>query len=63
MSQYWRFYYVLRLTIWVQNKALYVIAFVAPFILQACVNLVTIRSWWDFHNATLGCMNIPAFIT
>ena len=43
------------LTIWVQNTALYLIAVVAPFVLQACVNLITIRSWWDFHNATLGC--------
>jgi len=34
--------------------ALYLIAFAAPVIIQALVNLITIRSWWDFHNATLG---------
>lgn len=38
----------------VPNTALYFIAIVAPIVIQACVNLVTIRSWWDFHNATLG---------
>jgi len=38
----------------VPNTALYLIAVVAPIVIQACVNLITIRSWWDFHNATLG---------
>jgi diacylglycerol diphosphate phosphatase/phosphatidate phosphatase len=38
----------------VPNLGLYLIAVVAPFLLQGCVNLVTIRSWWDFHNASLG---------
>jgi len=38
----------------VPDAALYIIAFVAPLVLQGCVNLITIRSWWDFHNATLG---------
>lgn len=38
----------------VPNLALYLIAFAAPVVIQALVNLITIRSWWDFHNATLG---------
>jgi len=38
----------------VPDVALYFIAIVAPFVLQACINLLTIRSWWDFHNGTLG---------
>jgi diacylglycerol diphosphate phosphatase/phosphatidate phosphatase len=38
----------------VPDLALYMIAVVAPFVLQALVNLVTIRSWWDFHNGSLG---------
>jgi hypothetical protein len=31
---------------------------VAPFILQIIINLLTIRSWWDFHNSTLGCRSL-----
>jgi len=38
-----------------QDSALYLIAFVAPLVLQPIVNIITIRSWWDFHNGTLGC--------
>ncbi|KAG6874054.1 hypothetical protein C0995_006911 [Termitomyces sp. Mi166 len=38
----------------VPNAALYLICFVAPFVLQPVINLLTIRSWWDFHNSTLG---------
>ncbi|KAJ7285704.1 phosphatidic acid phosphatase type 2/haloperoxidase [Mycena rebaudengoi] len=38
----------------VPNYALYLIAIVSPFVLQAVINLATIRSWWDFHNSTLG---------
>ncbi|KDQ60760.1 hypothetical protein JAAARDRAFT_125403 [Jaapia argillacea MUCL 33604] len=38
----------------IPNVALYMIAGVSPFLLQIVVNLITIRSWWDFHNATLG---------
>ncbi|KNZ75493.1 putative diacylglycerol pyrophosphate phosphatase 1 [Termitomyces sp. J132] len=38
----------------VPNAALYLICFVAPFVLQPVINLLTIRSWWDFHNGTLG---------
>jgi len=34
--------------------ALYIICFVAPLVLQLIINLFTIRSWWDFHNGTLG---------
>ncbi|KAJ7109239.1 phosphatidic acid phosphatase type 2/haloperoxidase [Mycena epipterygia] len=29
---------------------LYMIAIVAPVVLQAVINLFTIRSWWDLHN-------------
>jgi len=38
----------------VPNYALYLICFVSPLILQPMVNLMTVRSWWDFHNGTLG---------
>lgn len=38
----------------VPNFALYILCAVAPFIIQTCLNLITIRSWWDFHNSTLG---------
>jgi hypothetical protein len=38
-----------------QDKALWMIAIMAPFLLQIIINLITIRSWWDFHNGTLGC--------
>ncbi|KAK0240274.1 phosphatidic acid phosphatase type 2/haloperoxidase [Armillaria nabsnona] len=34
--------------------ALYFICFVAPLLIQPVVNLITIRSWWDLHNGTLG---------
>ncbi|KAF7777549.1 hypothetical protein Agabi119p4_3621 [Agaricus bisporus var. burnettii] len=38
----------------VPNIALYFICFVAPFLLQPVVNVLTIRSWWDLHNSSLG---------
>ncbi|KAJ7694227.1 phosphatidic acid phosphatase type 2/haloperoxidase [Mycena rosella] len=38
----------------VPNIALYMIAIVAPVVLQALINLLTIRSWWDLHNGLLG---------
>lgn len=38
----------------IQDWALYLIAGVAPFTLQIVINLLTIRSWWDFHNGFLG---------
>ncbi|KAK7467055.1 hypothetical protein VKT23_004117 [Stygiomarasmius scandens] len=38
----------------VPNWALYIICFVAPFLLMPVVNVLTIRSWWDFHNSSLG---------
>ncbi|THU92174.1 PAP2-domain-containing protein [Dendrothele bispora CBS 962.96] len=38
----------------VPNWALYIICFVAPFLIMPVVNLLTIRSWWDFHNGSLG---------
>ncbi|KAK0210616.1 phosphatidic acid phosphatase type 2/haloperoxidase [Desarmillaria ectypa] len=38
----------------VPNIALYFICFVAPLLIQPVVNLLTIRSWWDLHNGTLG---------
>ncbi|KAL5529697.1 hypothetical protein ACEPAG_5682 [Sanghuangporus baumii] len=36
--------------------ALYFIAAVAPFVIQIAVNLLTIRSLWDFHNSSLGLL-------
>ncbi|KIM62072.1 hypothetical protein SCLCIDRAFT_15917 [Scleroderma citrinum Foug A] len=38
----------------VPTWALYLIAFVAPLVIQLCTNLITIRSFWDFHNSALG---------
>ncbi|KAF8162840.1 phosphatidic acid phosphatase type 2/haloperoxidase [Crassisporium funariophilum] len=38
----------------VPNLALYLIAGVAPFVIMIIVNFITVRSWWDFHNSTLG---------
>lgn len=37
-----------------QPFALYLIAIGAPFVLQIVINLLTVRSWWDFHNGSLG---------
>ncbi|KZT09478.1 acid phosphatase/Vanadium-dependent haloperoxidase [Laetiporus sulphureus 93-53] len=34
--------------------ALYIIAGASPFLLQAMINYLTVRSWWDLHNSTLG---------
>ncbi|KAL5511158.1 hypothetical protein ACEPAH_4373 [Sanghuangporus vaninii] len=36
--------------------ALYFIAAVAPFVIQIAVNLLTVRSVWDFHNSSLGLL-------
>ncbi|KAJ8522872.1 hypothetical protein ONZ45_g576 [Pleurotus djamor] len=38
----------------VPNLALVFICFVAPLLLQPIINLITVRSWWDLHNSTLG---------
>lgn len=38
----------------VPDPALYVIAFLAPLLLQWSINLATVRSWWDAHNSALG---------
>jgi len=38
----------------VPTFALGMIAVVAPWVIMTLVNIVTVRSWWDFHNATLG---------
>jgi diacylglycerol diphosphate phosphatase/phosphatidate phosphatase len=40
----------------VPNFALYLIAVVSPLVIMPLVNVVTVRSWWDFHNATLGAV-------
>lgn len=32
--------------------ALYMIAVVSPLVIMPLVNVVTVRSWWDFHNGT-----------
>ncbi|KAI0277703.1 PAP2-domain-containing protein [Russula aff. rugulosa BPL654] len=38
----------------VPDSALYVIAFIAPLLLQWLINLATVRSWWDAHISALG---------
>ncbi|TCD68897.1 GTPase activating protein [Steccherinum ochraceum] len=40
----------------VPNWALYVIAVVAPVVLQGAVNLLTVRQWWDLHTSLLGLL-------
>jgi diacylglycerol diphosphate phosphatase/phosphatidate phosphatase len=40
----------------VPDHALYLIALVAPLVIMPIVNLITIRSWWDWHNSWLGCI-------
>lgn len=37
-----------------QDIALYFIALVAPLVIQLAVNLITVRSFWDYHNSALG---------
>lgn len=37
-----------------QDIALYFIAVVAPLVIQLAVNLITVRSFWDYHNSALG---------
>ncbi|KAF9815273.1 hypothetical protein IEO21_04636 [Rhodonia placenta] len=36
--------------------ALYFICGAAPFVLQCVINYLTVRSWWDLHNSTLGLL-------
>ncbi|KAL4067850.1 phosphatidic acid phosphatase type 2/haloperoxidase [Scleroderma yunnanense] len=38
----------------VPDWALYLIALVSPIVIQLCTNIITIRSFWDFHNSLLG---------
>ncbi|KAF9477369.1 PAP2-domain-containing protein [Pholiota conissans] len=38
----------------VPNVALYMICFVAPLVIMPVINFITVRSWWDFHNGSLG---------
>ncbi|TFK72189.1 acid phosphatase/Vanadium-dependent haloperoxidase [Pluteus cervinus] len=38
----------------VPDVALYMICFVSPLLIQPVINFCTVRSWWDFHNGTLG---------
>ncbi|KAG8947012.1 hypothetical protein FRC00_009332, partial [Tulasnella sp. 408] len=38
----------------IPNWALYLIALVAPLVIMPIINLVSIRSWWDWHNSWLG---------
>ncbi|KAG9318728.1 phosphatidic acid phosphatase type 2/haloperoxidase [Chiua virens] len=38
----------------VPDIALYFLALVAPLAIQLIVNLLTVRSFWDYHNSALG---------
>lgn len=38
----------------IPDGALYLLALVAPLVLQPIINLLTIRSLWDFHVGSLG---------
>ncbi|KEP55545.1 putative oligosaccharyl transferase subunit OST3/OST6 family protein [Rhizoctonia solani 123E] len=35
---------------------LYIIALIAPAVIMPIVNLLTVRSWWDWHNSWLGLL-------
>lgn len=43
----------------VPNGLLIVIALVAPMVLMPLVNLLTVRSLWDWHNSSLGGKGLP----
>ncbi|KAJ6546541.1 PAP2-domain-containing protein [Mycena vulgaris] len=45
----------------IPDIALYMIAIVAPVVLQALINLLTIRSWWDLHNGTFARMSVSLY--
>lgn len=36
----------------VKDVALYMIAVVSPLVIMTSVNIVTVRSWWDFHSGS-----------
>lgn len=38
----------------VPNGPLYFIVFGIPIVLQPIINFLTVRSWWDLHNSSLG---------
>ncbi|KAF9227605.1 PAP2-domain-containing protein [Gyrodon lividus] len=38
----------------VPDVGLYLIALVSPLVIQLVVNLITVRSFWDYHNSALG---------
>ncbi|KIO28196.1 hypothetical protein M407DRAFT_243150 [Tulasnella calospora MUT 4182] len=38
----------------VPNWALYLIALIAPLVIMPIINIISIRSWWDWHNSWLG---------
>lgn len=40
----------------IPNKALIILAVLAPFLLNLVVNFLTVRSWWDAHTSTLGLL-------
>ncbi|KAF8682273.1 Acid phosphatase-like protein [Rhizoctonia solani] len=35
---------------------LYIVALIAPAVIMPIVNLLTVRSWWDWHNSWLGLL-------
>jgi hypothetical protein len=44
-----------------QSSALYLIALLAPLVLQWLINLLAVLNLWDAHNSALGRMtqNLP----
>ncbi|RPD66191.1 acid phosphatase/Vanadium-dependent haloperoxidase [Lentinus tigrinus ALCF2SS1-7] len=46
----------------VPNWALYIIFAVAPLVLMPIINVLSVRSWWDFHSSWLGWL-LSASIT
>jgi len=45
----------------ISNTNLGIIAVVAPLILMPLINLMTVRSFWDWHNSWLGVICATAF--
>ncbi|KDN49466.1 hypothetical protein RSAG8_02168, partial [Rhizoctonia solani AG-8 WAC10335] len=40
----------------VPSWLLYIVALIAPAVIMPIVNLLTVRSWWDWHNSWLGLL-------
>jgi len=46
--------YIIHLPFCYQNTHLVLICFVAPLVIMPLINLISIRSFWDWHVSWLG---------